>query len=176
MQRVYKAGNMNWRFTLIARREVRVCRINKHSRKRARFRIYRVGDEEKQEERILNPPPLSAPLLRAWPKKSTAWTRLSYSHHIRHLTIKAPREAPSPPSHRRNELSATSTMNSFLAWIWTWITLHKRAEKSWICVTILTIRSIFFICANRPDIFVNREKIVLQRLKEFTSINITYCV
>lgn len=31
-QRVYKARNMNWRFTLIVRQEVRVCRINSHSR------------------------------------------------------------------------------------------------------------------------------------------------
>jgi len=72
-----------------------VCRINKHSRKRAGFRIYRVGDAEKQEGRVLErerplSPSYSYPSERGRKKARRELVR-AISHHTRHPTIKAPR-------------------------------------------------------------------------------------
>lgn len=69
-QRVYKARNMNWRFTLIVRQEVRVCRINSHSRE---TRVSNIPWRERGGEGFQ----LSTPFLptlppESVPEKSTA--------------------------------------------------------------------------------------------------------
>lgn len=55
-QRVYKARDMNWRFTLIVRQEVRVCRINSHSRETPGFE-YTVPSRERGGEGFQLSPP-----------------------------------------------------------------------------------------------------------------------
>lgn len=69
-QRVYKARNMNWRFTLIVRQEARVCRINSHSRETRVSNIPSSCRREKEEARVFNSHP--RPSLESVPEKSTA--------------------------------------------------------------------------------------------------------
>lgn len=64
-QRVYKARNMNWRFTLIVRQEVRVCRINSHSRE---TRVSNIPWRERGFS-TLNPLPPDPPS-KVYPKKA----------------------------------------------------------------------------------------------------------
>lgn len=86
-QRVYKARNMNWRFTLIVRQEVRVCRINSHSRETRVSNIpscHAVERKRRQGFSTLTPMPPS----KVYPKKARRELVHVSSLCAQHFTIK----------------------------------------------------------------------------------------
>lgn len=85
-QRVYKARNMNWRFTLIVRQEVRVCRINSHSKE---TRVSNIPcRREKEEARVFNSHPRACPPSKVYPKKARRELVRASSRAVQHFTMK----------------------------------------------------------------------------------------
>lgn len=103
-QRVYKARNMNWRFTLIVRQEVRVCRINSHSRETwLGFEYTLLPTREKGAEGFQLSPPGSSYLPRKCTRKKKYCHQLvrASSRSAQHLTMKVFLRFTGPMTNRR---------------------------------------------------------------------------